>query len=165
MWTVALCEGRRGGQFAVPVNAPRSNLCPRLLGRINTGGAELFTFSSDVLSGSLQNARVPLEQKVLSDEFSPISAVSQGTRKKGKRWRSPELQVPLTPFLLLEERHHEGMEIRNKETKRDTRRRLKKRGHIQFDTGNTTQIHEHKAVHPTGSAGQQSCQLSSQLCS
>jgi len=38
---VAFCEGRRGGQFAVPATAPRSYLRLVFRRRVNTGGAEV----------------------------------------------------------------------------------------------------------------------------
>jgi len=112
----------------------------------------------------LQNARAPLEQKVLSDESRQVQLSS--LEEKGKALEVAPTAGSADAFPVQRERHHNGMEIRNGETKRDTLRKLKReeRGaHTEFGTGNTTQTQKSEVRRQLWS--QQSCQLSSQLCS
>jgi hypothetical protein len=130
---------------------------PHLLSRVNTGGAELSTFCARKMRASRLN----------KGSFRMSSRQFQLSRyeEKGKALGVARTAGSADAFPVHRERHHEGMEIRNRETKSGTLRRLKKRGHIQFDTGNTTQIHKCKVNAPCRLCSQQSCQLSSQLCS
>jgi len=145
----ALLSGRRGGQFAVPASAPRSNLRLVFSAVSTPAGPSSAHFVATCKSGCKMRA-----SRRNRGSFRMSSRQFQLSRyeEKGKALEVARTAGSADAFPVHRERHHEGMEIRNKETKRGTLRKLKKRGHIQFDTGNTTQIHKCKDLQPAGSA-------------
>lgn len=147
---VALCEGRRGGQFAVPATASRSNLRLVFSAVSTPAGPSSAHFVATCKSGCKMRAF-----RWNRGSFRMSSRQFQLSRyeEKGKALEVARTAGSADAFPVHRERHHEGMEVRNRETKRDTLRRLKrKRGTYNSTRGNTTQIHKCKDLQPAGSA-------------
>jgi hypothetical protein len=110
-----LFSSRAAGRRCGSTSRNRCEPPPRVLGRVDADGTELGRIFL-ALAGRATKCTRPAGRegpyRMSSRQFG-----CQVPRKKGKRWRSPGLQAPLTPFLFTERDTTMGWKIKMEETK------------------------------------------------